>query len=114
MNIVYSQIVKRKLKVLKKYLTMQFDEETALKGIGAVTTAVRDLDKYPLRGLALSDLCDIDTDYRYLYIQHNYLFYYIEDDRIIIAEMFDEREDFIYKLFGISGRSQESIDYWGD
>ena len=28
--------------------------------------------------------------------------------------MFDEGEDFMYKLFGISTRTQESIDYWGD
>lgn len=28
--------------------------------------------------------------------------------------MFDDREDFMYKLFGISTTSQESIDYWGD
>ena len=31
-----------------------------------------------------------------------------------IAEMFGEKEDFMYKLFGISGRTQESIDYWGE
>ena len=42
------------------------------------------------------------------------MFYRIEADKIIIAEMFDDREDFMYKLFGISTRTQESIDYWGD
>ena len=45
---------------------------------------------------------------------HNYLFYRIEADKIIIAEMFDDREDFMYKLFGISTISQESIDYWDE
>ena len=38
----------------------------------------------------------------------------IESEKIIIVEMFDERKDFMYKLFGISTRTQESIDYWGD
>ena len=37
-----------------------------------------------------------------------------ESEKIIIVEMFDEREDFMYKLFGISTRTQKSIDYWGD
>ena len=44
----------------------------------------------------------IKCDYRYIYAGHNYLFYRIENDKIIIAEMFDEREDFMYKLFGIT------------
>lgn len=42
------------------------------------------------------------------------MFYKIEADKIIIAEMFDDREDFMYKLFGISTISQESIDYWDE
>ncbi len=28
--------------------------------------------------------------------------------------MFDEREDFMYQLFGISTRIKESMDDWGD
>ncbi len=31
-----------------------------------------------------------------------------------MGEMFDEREDFMYKLFGISSESEESVDYWGE
>ena len=42
------------------------------------------------------------------------MFYRIESEKIIIVEMFDEGKDFMYKLFGISTRTQESIDYWGD
>lgn len=38
----------------------------------------------------------------------------LNQKKIIIVEMFDERKDFMYKLFGISTRTQESIDYWGD
>ena len=49
----------------------------------------------------------IECDYRYIYAGRNYLFYRIESDKIIIAEMFDEREDFMYKLFGIITTTQE-------
>ena len=38
----------------------------------------------------------------------------IEEDKIIVVEMFDERENFMYKLFGISTTSQKSVDYWDD
>ena len=57
---------------------------------------------------------EIDTDFRSLFVNHNHLFYYKEGSTVIIAEMFGEKEDFMYKLFGISGRTQESIDYWGE
>jgi hypothetical protein len=40
--------------------------------------------------------------------------YRIEDDKVVIVQMFNEKEDFMMKLFGISGRTQESIDYWGE
>ena len=64
--------------------------------------------------IAVSAMYNIECDYRYLYVSHNYVFYRIESEKIIIVEMFDERKDFMYKLFGISTRTQESIDYWGD
>ena len=34
------------------------------------------------------------------YVSHNYIFYRVEKDAVIIVEMFDEREDFMHKLFG--------------
>ena len=39
---------------------------------------------------------NIECDYRYLYVSHNYVFYRIESEKIIVVEMFDEREDFMY------------------
>ena len=42
------------------------------------------------------------------------MFYRIEKDKIVIVEMFDDREDFMYKLFGISSTSQESLDCWDE
>ena len=56
----------------------------------------------------------VDTDFRYLYVKKNYLFYYLEGEKIIIAEMYDEREDFMFKLFGISSEPEESADYWDE
>ena len=114
LRVEYSQIVRRKMKALKKYLTEQFDKDTAIKGLKAITNAARKLADFPNKGEAVSELFDVDTDFRCLYVNHNYLFYYLEDNRVIIAEMFDEREDFMYKLFGISSESEGSTEYWGE
>ena len=113
-SVEYSQIVRKKLNLLKEDLTERFDLTTAMKGIRKITTSVKQLSNYPKKGMSVSDVFGVDTDFRYLYVDHNYIFYYIEDKRVIIAELFDEREDFMYKLFGISSRSVDSEEYWGE
>lgn len=110
----YSQIVRRKLKALRVRLTDEFGSEAAGKALKRITDAARGLEDFAEKGVPVSSMYDIDCDYRYLYAGHNYLFYRIEKDRIIIVEMFDEREDFMYKLFGISSVSRESLDYWNE
>ncbi len=113
-NLEYSQIVRRKLKSLKLYLTEQYGEDLAKSAVKKITDGARDLQKNPELGTDLSAMFDIDTDFRELFVNHNHLFYYKDGETIIVAEMFGEKEDFMYKLFGISGRTQESIDYWGE
>ncbi len=110
----YSQIVRRKLKSMKVFLTEQYGEVFAKTAVKKITDRARDLQKNPDLGVELSAKYEIDTDFRVLFVNHNHLFYYKDGDTIIIAEMFGEKEDFMYKLFGISGRTQESIDYWGE
>lgn len=113
-KIEYSQIVRKKLNQLKVDLVQDFGAEVSKKSVKKITDAVRGLEKFEKKGIAVSVMYNIECDYRYLYVGHNYVFYRIESEKIIIVEMFDEREDFMYKLFGISTRTQESIDYWGD
>ncbi len=110
----YSQIVRRKLKALKLYLSEQYGEDLAKSAIKKITDRARDLQDNPELGIDLAAKYEIDTDFRSLFVNHNHLFYYKEGNTIIVAEMFGEKEDFMYKLFGISGRTQESIDYWGE
>ena len=113
-KIEYSKIVKRKMKALKKYLTDEFGAETARAGIKTVMKSIKQLSDHPEKGISVAETFDVDTDFRYLYVKHNYFFYYIENDKVIIAEMFNEQEDFMYKLFGISSISEESEEYWGE
>lgn len=47
-------------------------------------------------------------------LRKNYFFYYLDKDSVIVAEMFDEREDFMIKLFGISSTTEESLRFWGE
>lgn len=112
-KIEYSQIVRKKLKQLKADLVQNFGIEVSRKSVKKITDAVRDLEKFEKKGISVSAMYNVECEYRYLYVNHNYIFYRIESKKIIIVEMFDEREDFMYKLFGVSTRTQESIDFWG-
>lgn len=89
------------MKILKMYLNEQFGAETAQKILKQIMESARNLAVYPQQGIRISSLFDVDTDFRCLYVKHNYLFYYIDDNKVIVSEMFDEREDFMFKLFGI-------------
>lgn len=113
-KVEYSQIVRRKLKALKVRLTSEFGSEASRKSLKQITDAASGLENFAEKGVLVSSMYDIDCDYRYLYVGHNYLFYRIEKDKIIIVEMFDDREDFMYKLFGILTTSQESLEYWDE
>ena len=113
-KIEYSRIAARKLKALRAHLTAEFGSDVSEKSMKLIAQAVRGLETFPEKGKAVSALFDIESDYRLLYIKHNYLFYRIEENRIIIVEVFDEREDFIYKLFGITTTSSDTLDHWDE
>lgn len=110
----YSPIVRQKLKNLRKDLTDKFGEEISRNVVKKITDAAKNLGTFPMKGLSVSAMFDVDCNYRYLYVEHNYLFYRIEPDKIIIVEIFNEREDFMWKLLGIDTTPQSTYDYWDE
>lgn len=111
----YSQIVKRKLKKLRKELKQSYGESNSKRIMGNIVNGVRRLETFPQSGIKISSQYDIECDYNYIFVEHNYFFYRVMDnDTILILEMFHEKEDFMQKLFGIVTTSQETIDYWGE
>ena len=44
----------------------------------------------------------------------NYFVFSKTDTLITVLKMYNNKQDFIYDLFGIEMRSQESKDYWGE
>lgn len=111
----YSQIVRRKLKKLRNELTENYGEKCSKRILLNITQGVRRLETFPKSGTKISSQYDIESDYRYIFVEHNYFFYRIKDkNTILILEMFHEKEDFMRKLFGIESTSQDTIDYWGE
>ncbi|MCR5092781.1 MAG: type II toxin-antitoxin system RelE/ParE family toxin [Lachnospiraceae bacterium] len=113
-KLIYSPIVRNKLKALKSWLTAHFDADTAARVLTGIMADADRLKEYEKSGTNIAEVYDIDTNYWYLFTHQHYLIYRIEPGKVTIVQMFHEREDFMMKLFGISGRTQESIDYWGE
>ena len=43
-----------------------------------------------------------------------YVLYDIENDAIRVINVYNEKEDFMWLLFGVDITPQETIDYWGE
>ena len=60
-----------------------------------ITDAIRGLAEYEKKGIEAAKMFEIATDYRYLFVAKNYVFYRIEEQYIRIINIYNEREDFM-------------------
>lgn len=111
-KVEYSSIVREKLKNLRTDLSARFGNDVSKKKVKQIMDAARSLELFEERGISVTAMFGIECDYRYLYVEHNYLFYRIEQEKIIILELFHEKEDFMWKLFGIDTTPSETYEYW--
>ncbi|MBR1797748.1 MAG: type II toxin-antitoxin system RelE/ParE family toxin [Clostridiales bacterium] len=87
---------------IKLYLISEFGEKTSTDNIKKVMKSIRNLAQFPLQGTGIWERLGIESDYRYIYINHNYVFYRVEDESVKIIRILDARRDFIKILFGIN------------
>lgn len=109
-TVEYSPKALEDLQRIKAYIIENFEVDTAQKSLGKITTSVRRLEKYPVLGVALGRLIDIPTDYMYIFIERNYVFYRIEGNIVKIVRVLNERQDFMRILFEIHTSSEEDED----
>ena len=80
-----------KQKSLYQLMTKLNEAETSIREKGTISADELEAE------LGVSDWNKLNI---HKYVSHNYIFYRVEKDAVIIVEMFDEREDFMHKLFG--------------
>lgn len=108
----YSPDAIEKLHEIKQDVSAKYGPEKAEAVIREMTKEFRDLQQFENKGSSVENLIGIPCDYRMLYVQHNYAFYRIEENAVRITDIFHEREDFMWKLFGITTTTQETENYW--
>lgn len=113
-TIKYTPDAADKLRKLKKSLRLQYGKITADEVIKAITQSIRGLADHEKKGPSVEDMFGIESDYRYIFVSHNYVFYKIETSCIRIINLYHEQENFMWQLFGIDTTPRETIDYWGE
>ncbi len=111
-NIIYTPKSLNDLQEIKTYITRQFGGNRAKICVRKITSTVRQLEIFPEEGPSLENLIEYPTDYHYLYVKPNYIFYRIDDDTVRIIRILNEKQDFLQILFGISSVSNEGDEYW--
>lgn len=77
------------------------NEEIAVKVLREITKTVRNLALFPYMGTELVKITGVLTDYRSLFCRHNYIFYRMEGNCILIIRILNEKQDYMRVLFGI-------------
>ena len=113
-KIKYTPDAADKLRELKNAIAQQYGANKSKEIIKTITDAIRNLCNNEKAGLEISQIFDVATDYRYIVVAKNYVFYRIEDEYIRVINLYHEKEDFMWQLFGIDTTLQETIDYWNE
>ena len=92
---------------MKDFITSRHGADVAQKSLRRITTSARRLERFPEEGPSLAGLINFSTDYRYLYVRPNYLFYRIEGNCVKIVRVLNEKQDIYNILFGLSTVTDE-------
>ena len=92
---------------MKDFITSRHGADVAQKSLRRITTSARRLERFPEEGPSLAGLINISTDYRYLYVRPNYLFYRIEGNCVKIVRVLNEKQEIYNILFGLSTVTDE-------
>lgn len=111
-KIKYTPDAADKLRAISRTISLQYGNEMAREVVGSITDAVNGLLINEQKGPSVENMFGIPSDYRYIFISRNYVFYRIERDSIRIINIYNEKEDFMWLLFGIDTIPQETLDYW--
>lgn len=111
-KVMFSPEAKEKIVRIREEIVFKYGSKTARRIISKMMSAFGELQMFENKGPSVESIIGVPCDYRILYVQHNYAFYRVEQDTIWIVDLYNEREDFMWKLFGIRTISLETEDYW--
>ncbi|MCR4651035.1 MAG: type II toxin-antitoxin system RelE/ParE family toxin [Lachnospiraceae bacterium] len=100
------------LGAIKEYLDSEYGQKKEKEILKSILKDIRRLEKYPQTDIKLFERFGIETDYKCIYTNQNYVFYRLENSTIRIIRILSNKRDFLYVLFGTRMNSEESEEYW--
>lgn len=113
-QIKYTPDAADKLRAINRAILLKYGNKKAKEIVGKITKAIHGLVDNEQKGSSVERMFGVASDYRYIFVSSNYVFYSIESDCIRVINIYNEREDFMWRLFGIDTTPQETIDYWDE
>jgi toxin ParE1/3/4 len=110
-TVEYSPKALEDLQHINDYIITNWGENIAKRILIKITSNIRRLEQYPLSGVELGKLISVQTDYRYMFLEKNYVFYRLEYDKVQIVRVINEHQDYMEQLFGVD--SDSGSDYKG-
>jgi toxin ParE1/3/4 len=104
-KVEYSPKALEDLKHLNDYIISNWGEDVAKNVLRKMMSNVRRLELYPLSGVELGKLIDVQSDYRYIFVEKNYVFYRLEDEKVQVVRVLNEHQEYMIQLFGVNSVS---------
>lgn len=110
----YSPDAIQKIQEIEYIVRVRYGDKVAGKVKKTIVQRIQSLKMNEKLGVSMKDLYGVTPDYRKLYVAHNHVFYLLEEDKIRIVKIYNEKEDYMYKLFGIRSVDDESDGFWDE
>jgi len=111
-KIIYTPDAADKLREINSTIYSQYGSKIAKSIVGNITKAIRGIADNENKGPSVEKMFGVKSNYRYMFVARNYIFYSVEQNCIKIINIYNEKEDFMQSLFGIKTTLQETLDYW--
>ena len=98
-KLIYSPDSVQKIEIMRTYLKDEYGLKVAKEKEKYLKSRIISLKKFPYQGISLHDAYGYETDFHQLYVPPNYVIYRIIEDKIVIINLYHEREDYLQKLF---------------
>ena len=99
-NVHYSAEALQDLDNIADYMILEFDgTEVAARTISHITSSIDILMDFPKMGAPLSSITDIESNYRFIVVEHYMVFYRVEDVDVYIDRILHGKRDYFRVLF---------------
>ena len=98
MTVEYTYLFLEKMENLKEYLYHSFDEEIGNTVLNDIIDYLDNITVFSCPGISIRERLGYDLDERFCVFRQNIFLIRICNDRLIILDMFNEREDFYRKI----------------